>query len=292
MNRFVPPLPSEHGAWVMTGAAVLTPLSVAIARSELDGTAAIGYLLLFALVVTTLLLYEAATRRGRENPDRRDRSLRRFLLAEAGAIVLLAGGLAWLAGPIWLLAVLVVPAVPLNVRLRQRGSPVPFGNELVGVLGISAIVPAGSVLLGIGSTAEILLLWALFAAFHVGSVIRVGVVLATDGGIVARRHVLAGIGYHAVVFVAVAIAWLAGATELLAGLTGDAVAGSIGDGSAAAAIDVVLGLGVAAPVVFAIGVVRSVQAASMRHESVEFKLLGRAEGILSTVFVLGAPWML
>lgn len=278
----------------MASAAALTPLSVGIVRSTLDAMAFVTYAVFLAIVLCTLLFHEVADRRlrarfgaqsGRDTDTDApagsptggsmgtartdDRPVGSFFIAEAAALIVLSGILAWIAGTIWLLAILVIPAVLLNVRIRKRGWPVPFGGELTGVGALSIVVPAGGVLAGISGFHEILLLWALFTAFHLGSVIRVGMVLATDGGIVKRAHVIGGLSYHALTVV------------VLTGIWAVATVGTISPV-----------VGIAAPIVFAAAFVRSLQSASMRGRSVEFKTLGRAEGVLSFFFVLGAPWMI
>lgn len=253
----------------MAVAAVLTPLAASLVRADPAVSVLGQYLLLVAFVFVTLLFREASKRlvsrgglwrvRGNDGPT--IRRLRGFVLAEGVSIVALAGLLSVVAGPIWLLGVLAIPLVAADLAIRRRGWPVPFGGELSGVATLSLVVPAGATLLDVGGTVDVLLLWVLFGAFHVGSVLRVGMVLTTDGGSVSRAHLFAGLVYHGVLVVAVTAAW------------------------------VVNLVGPVAPVLFAVAGLGAAWSTARRNEPVEFKTLGRDEGVLSTLFVLGVPWL-
>ncbi|AUX10373.1 hypothetical protein AArcSl_2758 [Halalkaliarchaeum desulfuricum] len=241
----------------MLTAGVLTPIAVVVAR----GLPADGRLGAFAafvvLAILALLFREALRRRGmREDPAVRRRLLV-IATVEAAAILLVAGGLAIQVAPVWILATAAVPAVVLDVRVRNTGWPIPLGGELSGLAALSVVVPAGSVLLGLESrTAG--LLWLLFLAFHVGSVIRVQSLLSATGPREAlfRR---ASLSYHGLALLAVTAGWYTGP------------------------------LGLGAPVVFAVAGGRTWVAGG--DATPALKTVGRREGLLSTLFVASAPWL-
>ena len=256
-RRFLPPIPTEHGAWVMLTAGVLTPLAVVVARGmPADGM--LGQFVAFVvLAVLALLFREALRRRGMRDAAADRRRLLLIAVVEAGVILFVAGGLAIQVGPAWILAGTAVPAVVLDVRVRKRGWPIPLGGELSGLFALSVVVPAGGLLLGLDSrTAG--LLWLLFLAFHVGSVIRVQSLLSATGrrGQLFRR---ASLSYHGIALLAVTAGWYGGP------------------------------LGLGAPVAFAVAGGRTLVAGG--DERPALKAVGRREGLLSTVFVASAPWL-
>lgn len=257
-RRLLPPIPSEHGAWVMLAAALSTPVAVAVARGTASTTGPLRFGLFAVLSVLALLFREALRRLDRhEEPDLR-RRLRRILAVEAAAIVLVAATLAALAGPWWALSVLAVPAVVADVRVRRRGWPVPLGGELSGVAALSVAVPAGTLALEIGGADAALLLWLLFLGFHVGSVLRVQSRL---GGRDSRAPMIRRVAraYHVLALASAVVAWYVGA------------------------------LGPGAPLVFVVAAARTGIGGEAPAEP---RALGRTEGALSTLFVLSAPWLL
>lgn len=260
-ERFLPPLPGEHGAIVMTAAALVTPLAVVVSTGLPDTGQLAAYTAFVGLVAVALLLREALQRRhGTSDPADR-RRLTAFATGEGLAVVALSGLLGLLYSPVWVLGVLLVGFVEADLRLRRRGWPVPFGGELSGVVAISLAVPAAATLLEVGGPWSIGGLWLLFLAFHVGSVLRVGMMLPSSSGVASRYLLAVGLGYHAGLVVLAAVAWLAG------------------------------WVGPAAPFVFAAAAFRAGQALRLGDEPIALKSLGRAEGALSLLFVLTAPWL-
>ena len=261
-GRFRPPLPGEHGALVMTAAALMTPFAV-VASTGLPGN---GQLLAYAafvgLVTVALLLREAFQRRHGTSDATARRRLTAIATVEALSVIALSGLLVALHDPVWIFGVLLVALVELDLRLRRHGWPVPFGGELSGVFAISLAVPAAATLLELGDVRSIAGLWLLFLAFHVGSVLRVGMVLPARSDSASRRVFVVGLSYHVGLVVLAAVGWLAG------------------------------WVGPAAPLVFAAGALRAGQSARLGDGPVPLAVLGRAEGALSALFVVTAPWLL
>ena len=256
-HRILPPIPTEHGAWVMLTAGVLTPLAVVVARGMPDDGMLWAFVAFVVLAVLALLFREALRRRGIRDAPAARRRLLFFAVVEAVAILFVAVGLALQVGPVWILAAAAVPAVVLDLWVRKTGWPVPLGGELSGLCALSVVVPAGAVLLGLDSrTAG--LLWLLFLAFHVGSVIRVQSLLSATGrrGELFRR---ASLSYHGVALLAVTAGWYGGP------------------------------LGLGAPVAFAVAGGRTLVAGG--EATPALKTVGRREGLLSTLFVVTAPWL-
>lgn len=261
-SRFTPPVPGEHGAIVMTAAALATPLS-AVAYGGRPGVGALSaYVAFVGLAAVALLLREALQRRHRTVASADRRRLTAIAVVEALAVVALAVGLAALQDPRWIVVVGLVPAVVTDLRLRRRGWPLPFGPELSGVFAISLAVPAAGVLLEVGGPRSIGALWLFFLAFHVGSVLRVGMVLPSRSDVAARTLLTVGVVVHVGLVIAATGGWLA-----------DAV-------------------GPGAPLVFAVAALRAGWVVRLQDETVPLPALGRAEGTLSALFVLAAPLLL
>ena len=256
-HRILPPIPTEHGAWVMFTAGVLIPVAVVVARGlPADGRPG-GFVAFVALAVLSLLFREALRRRALREDSAARRRLLLFATVEAAAILLVAVGLSLSIGAWWLLAAAAIPAVVVDVRVRRTGWPVPLGGELTGLAALSVVVPAGGVLLGLDSrTAG--LLWLLYLFFHVGSVIRVQSLLSATGprGQLFRR---ASLSYHGLALLSVTAGWYGGL------------------------------LGPGAPVVFAVAAGRTWVAGG--DATPALKTVGRREGLLSTLFVVSAPWL-
>lgn len=260
VRRLRPPIPGEHGALLMSAAALVTPLVVAVGIDRPDATAALSYALLVAIAATALLFREALQRRRRASGAMRS-WLTRVASVEALGLVAFAVALAWLAGPIWAGALALLPLVVVDLHMRRRGTSVPLAGELAGVSAISLAVPAGLLVLEVGTLPEVALLWILFLAFHVGSVIRVQMTLSANANGSGTGPLIAGLGYHGA-FLALAIgAWYAGSA------------------------------GVGAPLAFLAGVLRAGWTVRPVEDGISLKALGRAEGLLSTLFVLCAPLM-
>ena len=251
----MPPVPPEHGAWVMLGVALTAPLVIALVRSVPDTGQLLGYGLLVLLAVTTLFFREAVRRRLRARPGEHGR-LRRIAVVEAVVLLSLVFALVALAGRWWALGVFVIPAVLGDVWIRRRGWPIPLGGELSGVIALSLAVPAGALLLGVGIEA-ILVVWSLYVVHHVAGVLRVQLAIGRND--LGRRRAL-GVLFHA--FIALL-------------MTGLWMWGYVGPG---------------APLVFVAGAGRA-GFLSKQEETTQLKTVGKWEGILSTIFVLAAPWI-
>lgn len=260
-ERFRLPLPNEHGAVVMTAAALLTPLAVVVSSGGPGLLQLAPYAAFVALIAGALLLREAIKRRRRTNDAIVRRRLTAVAAGETVAIVALSGVLVLLSGPAWILGVVLVPLVVVDLRLRNHGWPIPMGGELSGVFGISLLVPAAATLLEVGDPFLIGGLWLVFLAFHVGSVLRVAMSLPGRSAVSTRGLLTVGLAYHGVFIVLAALAWLEGWA------------------------------GLATPLVFAAAVVRVGQLVARGDGPVELRALGRAEGTLSVLFVLAAPWL-
>lgn len=258
-RRYLPPIPTEHGAWVMLIAAVATPLTVRIGRDIGQSGQPMLYTL-FVVLALLAMFFRAAIRRMSVSQDPVLRRRFRYVsFSEGLGIVLLAGVLASVAGLVWLTTALVIPAVLLDLRMRRHGWPVPLGGELAGIVALSLAVPAGAALLGVGDTATILWLWGLFLAFHVGSILRVqGLVPGAATTDSKLRRV--SLGYQVLLVISIITGWY---------------------------VDI---LGLGAPLAFSIGGLRT--AIGTNGRSMELKQLGRVEGVLSGLFVLASPWLL
>lgn len=258
-QHLLPPVPNEHGAWVMLTAAVLTPIAVVAARGVPTEGRPAQFGLFVALAVLALLFRETLRRLELHEEPARRRRLRRIATVEAGAIGLLALGLGILAGPWWLLGAVAIPAVVADVRVRRRGWPVPLGGELSGVAALSVAVPAGALSLGLDGIETAALLWLLYLAFHVGSVLRVQSRLS---GTKNRKSTVerVNLAYHGTALIFAGAGWYVGS------------------------------LGSSAPLLFALATVQT--ATDHGGGPVELKRIGRTEGVLSSLFVLGAPWLL
>lgn len=256
-HRILPPIPTEHGAWVMLTAGILTPVTVVVARGlPADGRPG-AFVAFVALAVLALLFREALRRRSSRSDPSDRRRLRLFATVEAAAILIVAGGLSFSIGRWWILAAAAVPAVVLDVRVRRTGWPFPLGGELSGLAALSVVVPASGVLLGLDSrTAG--LLWLLYLAFHVGSVIRVQSLLSAAGPR-GHRFRRASMSYHGLALLGILAGWYGGL------------------------------FGPGAPVVFAVAGGRTWVAGG--DVTPALKAVGRREGLLSALFVVSAAWL-
>ena len=261
VRRLRPPLPGEHGALLMSGAALLTPPVVALGIDRPDAIAAVSYALLVGIACAALLFREALQRRRRAAGSTHS-WLTRVAAVEALLLVALAVTLAWIAGPMWAAAIGLLPLVIVDLYMRRRGTSIPLAGELAGVAAISVAVPAGAILLEIGGLTEAIVLWVLFLAFHVASVIRVQMTLAVNARGSTRTPLAAGLLVHLALLATVSVAWFVG------------------------------GVGVGAPLVFLAGMIRAGWSARPVDGQLSLKSLGRAEGVLSTLFVLISPLIL
>lgn len=246
----------------MTAAALSTPLFVVAIAGLPGGASPAAYASFVGLVAVTLLFRAALKRRDQAADPSERRRLFEITAVEAAGVVGLSGVLAVLSNPIWIAGALLVPLVAAELHLGRRNWPVPFGRELSGVFAISLAVPAGSVLLGLGEPRSIAGLWLFFLAFHVGSVLRVGMVLPQGPESASRGLLVCGLGYHGVLVVLAGAAWFAGWSGLVA------------------------------PLVFLAGAAWAGRSVLFADGRPELKTLGRAEGTLSLLFVLAAPWLL
>lgn len=261
MGRLRPPLPTEHGAIVMTTAALITPLVALVPGGLPASDTLLAYAGFVGLVAIALLIRESLKQRSLSSDRERLRQLNVVASLEAATLVALAGALAAAYDPRWLLAVALIPLAGLNLYLGSRNWPVPVGNELAGVFGLSLIVPVGVVVLGATELWLVGGLWLLFATFHVGSVLRVGTQMIGSGPTTRRLVTLMRV-YHVGLVGVAALAWITGWVSLLA------------------------------PLVFVAAVWRAEQLVTAEPGSVSLKALGQSEAALSTLFVLALPWVL
>lgn len=259
IRRYVPPLPREHGGVVMAGAALLVP-GLFVIRAIPDGGKPFAYVTFVGLITMTALLREAMKRRHLETDASDRRRLTKIATLEGSTVIALAVLLGLIAGPIWIVGVLLIPVVGLELHLENREYPVPYGRELAGVSGISFVIPASAILLGIDSLWAVVGLWGLFLAFHFGSVFRVVMVLSTDSGTETRRLRFGVFGYHSAIIVIGIGVWIAELT------------------------------GVVVPLLFLTGGIRAVNVVRRAQTRSGLKSHGRIEGMLSILFVLSTPW--
>lgn len=243
----------------MVGVAVFTPVAVALRQGNPTIEGVLGFLIIAAIAVLVLGLREAVKRRFRSPPDFQ-RRLTYFAVVEGMGILVLVGALGVIAGRQWLVAVLVIPAAIGDVLVRRRGYPVPWGGELAGIVAISLVVPAGTVLLSVGDIASGVVLWALFVGFHVEGVLRVKAALRSPHLDVAWPNYVS-IAIHAIGVVLTGAGFVWGR------------------------------LGPAAPILFAGATIWAAwQATGQEHPDVP--KMGRRERLFSIFFVVGAPWLL
>lgn len=254
-----PPVPREHGAWVLVTASLVSPLVIAIVRT----TGWSRHLPTFGLLVGIsfgILFFREALRRWLR-PRKRPRRLAWIAVGEALSILLLVSGLIWMENVLWAVAYLVVPAVVVDVGIRRRGGwPLPMGNEIAGVLSLSLAVPAGWVLFDIGGIRTMILLWLAYVLYHGAGLVRVQMALRLEGND-RRTAVVSGVGIHVI---------------LLAIATGGWYLGYLGPGG---------------PPIFAIAMLYT-EWRSRGERTPPRASLGQSEAALSTIFVVTAPWII
>lgn len=243
----------------MVGVAVFTPVAVALRHGHPTIEGVLGFFIIAAIAVLVLALREAVKRRFR-SPGEFQRRLTVFVVLEGTVTLGLVGALGVIAGRLWFVAILVIPAAIGDVLVRRRGYPNPLGGELAGIGSISLVVPAGAVVLSVGDTASAAILWALFVGFHVEGVLRV------KAAIRSPRLDVAWPNYVSIAIHAVGVL-LTGA-GFVKGLVGPA-----------------------APILFAGATTWAAwQATGEAHPDVP--KMGRRERLFSILFVVGAPWLL
>lgn len=244
----------------MYGVAVLLPVTVAIGRpAGLDLPSLLAYVL-FALLGVGVLGFREAVQRRLRAPAQHQQRFTVFALVEALGLFLIVGALVVLEGQLWGVAIIVIPAVLMDVAIRRRGMPIPLWDELTGILSISLAVPVGSVILELGGYDMIALLYGIFVAFHVLGLVRVKTALSRDSA--RYRTVLGvGLGIHLVFLVAAGAGWWVGAT------------------------------GVSTPLVFLASLGRGAWLAA-QDEPPAVRRLGRGERAFSVILLLGGPLLL
>ncbi|MFQ3293320.1 MAG: hypothetical protein ACI9PP_002253 [Halobacteriales archaeon] len=258
--HLVPPLPTEHGATSVLVVGLLTPVSLAIAAGVNWTISVLGSYLLFVTLAVGTMLYRAAVRRYRLADGPRKRYYATYGAVEGTVVVLAIAGLVALQGPEWGVALVALPGVVAELRYRGQGSSVPLLDVVMGVLGLSVLVPAGALIVGIEARSAVASLFVLFAAYHVLATYRVKTVMKRS-----RERSDTSTTRWLMPFVVVLLVVVAGWS-----------------------LDV---LGVAAPILFLVSTVRTGKLAAA-SESPSTKRLGRSEAFLSLLFVLGAPWLL
>ncbi|MDR5656449.1 hypothetical protein RH831_04545 [Halodesulfurarchaeum sp. HSR-GB] len=260
LRKLRPPLPPEHGARSLLIVGLLTPVSVGLgAGVSWTSTVLVSVLLFWLLTVGAMLFREAVRRHGAAAGHEK----RRYAVigaVEALLVSLAIGGLVVLQGPIWALGVLAVPAVLVELRYRGQGGAGRLRGVAAGVLGLSVIAPAGAHLLGITNPGLLGVLYALFAGYHLLATYRVRLVVTrtrAESEISTGRWLLVPVG----AVVAVLGGWSIGL------------------------------IGPAGPVLFGLSTARTVHLA-ITSDSPPMKRLGQTEALLSTLFVLGGPWLL
>lgn len=257
LAAWYPPVPTEHGAWVMLTAALATPLAVGVVRFSPGADQLGSFAVLVGIAVAALWLRTAVDRYSLRRPVAGlYHPIAGIVILESAVVLVLSLALGWLAGWLWVATAAVIPAVVLERWIGGRGWPVPIGGELAGVTALSMAVPTGTVLLG-GATGQVVSLWALFFAFHLLSVLRVRVSLSSAVGKQPSYRTLR-IG-HGVLVAGLVLGWMQGI------------------------------VGIAAPIVFAVALVRAVRLSPGGGDTL--KDLGRTEGTLSVGFVLLSPWL-
>lgn len=254
-----PPVPREHGAWVLVAASLLAPLAVAVVWTTGWSRHLPAFVLLVGISLGVLFFRETFRRWWR--PRERPRKLALIAGGEAVLILLFASGLIWLENALWAVGYLVVPAVVVDVVVRRRGGwPLPMGNEIAGVLSLSLAVPAGWVLFDLGDLLAMIVLWLVYVTYHGAGLVRVQMALRLEGD-ERRTAEVAGVGFHVI---------------LLAIAVGGWYLGYLGPG---------------APPVFAIAMIYTEWRARGAHTPPRASL-GRSEAVLSTLFVLVSPWII
>ncbi|MFB6114176.1 MAG: YwiC-like family protein [Halodesulfurarchaeum sp.] len=257
LGRHSVPIPREHGAWVLVSASLLSPL-VVVMRRTLEWIGQLPEYGLLVAIALGVLFFREAFRRWWGSASRGREALTPVVAGEALFLLLVSSGLLLLAGAEWAIASLVLPAAISDIAVRRRGGwPFPMGNEVAGVLSLSLAIPAGAVLLGL-DTEWTIVLWGLYLCFQVGGLLRVRTALR-QGGQAARDAAITGVGYHLLLAIGSVIGWH---LEIL---------------------------GPGAVVAFGIALGYTLWRASFEASPAR-KSLGQAEAVLSTVFVLAAPW--
>lgn len=254
-----PPVPREHGAWVLVAASLLSPLVIAVVRTPDWARHLPAFALLVGISLGVLFFREALRQWWR--PRARPRKMAWIAGGEAVLILLFTSGLIWLENALWAVGYLVVPAVVVDVVVRRRGGwPLPMGNEVAGVLSLSLAVPAGWVLFDLGGLPTMIVLWLAYVAYHGAGLVRVRMALELEGDERLTAEV-AGVGFHVI---------------LLAIASGGWYLGYLGPG---------------APPVFAIATIYTEWRARGAYTPPRASL-GRSEAVLSTLFVLVSPWII
>ncbi len=258
-HPWIPPIPAEHGARSMLGAALLTPVAVAIIRAQPVPQTAIAYLA-FALLGIVGLAFREALRQHLMAPSEFQARLTPFVAIEGAAMVILVAILAVMTGPIWALTILTIPAIVMDIFFRRRLFSGRILGTVTGAVSLSFAVPLGVFILDIGGSNWAVWLYILFVAFHLTAIARVLTVRARGGERYPSVR-LGNVGFHVGLFALAAGGWSLGI------------------------------LGPGAPLLFIAGAIR-MGYLLRQSEPPTLSDLGRGERAFTAAFILCAPWVL
>lgn len=254
--RWLPPIPPEHGAKTLLLVALVTPLSMSGGPGVPVRSGTVSTYGVFAGIAAGSLLFREAIRQTRLATSPAKRRYGSIALLEAALLVAFVGGLGALEGSGWTFLLLLPVGGALDAwRTRENGSK-PLRKAGRGVLAIGVLVPLGLRLLGFTDPAMLVAGYGLFVGYHLLAVLRVGA--AVD-------------------------AWQS--VPAIALFVPIAAFGLVGLGYS------MVGLGIGAPIVFAVSGLRSGQL-ELSGSAPSLKRLGQTEAILSLVFVLAGPVLL
>lgn len=255
-DRWRPPLPPEHGAKTMLLVALGTAASIAIGSGVRITIETLSLFLALCGIGVGGLLFRAAVRTSLRPTSEEPRSAGRFLAVEGIALAVLIGVLVLGHHPGWALLALLIPGIAAEAWLSRHGVANPLRIAVIGVLGIGALVPAGLLLFGVTDPSRVMLGYGSFLGYHLLAVLRVGSTIGALGSarVIARLVPVVALGFAAVGY----------------------------------AVDV---LGIGAPVVFGLSLLRSGQL-EHRKRAPSLTRLGQGEAVLSVAFVLAGPWLL
>lgn len=260
-SRYIPPpSPTEHGATSVLIVGLLTPVSLAIAAGVNWTSSMLGSYLLFVTLAVGTMFFRAAVRRYRLANGARKRHFATYGVVEGTVIVLAIAGLVAWQGPEWGVTLMAVPGVLAELRYREQGSSAPLLDVVMGVLGLSVLVPVGALVVGIEARSNVASLFVLFAAYHGLATYRVKTVMNRSRGRSsppATRILVVFV----IVLIAIVTGWGLGV------------------------------FGVAMPILFLVSTIRTGQLVLVL-ESADTKRLGRSETLLSLLFVIVVPWFL